>query len=105
MYAIRSYYAPEVNVTVTGGTAPYTLTFIDNAGNPAVNRVLSTNPGTVSLYNISADTRFTLTDVSDAGACTWSGAEFLDFQVYTSPAVLPTNGNNACVPTGNVNFV
>nr|WP_321405543.1 PKD domain-containing protein [uncultured Carboxylicivirga sp.] len=94
---------PLLNVTVTGGSAPYTLTF--NDGTNVFTRTLNTNGGLVTLPDISITTTFEITQVEEvATACLWTGSKTVTFNVYTSPAIQTTTGNDACVPSNSVSL-
>lgn len=88
---------PQVTVTITGGAAPYTLTFRDDKGNPAFTRALAINGGTINLPAINIDTQFALESVvEDATGCSWTGNEIVSFQVFTSPADRPVTSASIC---------
>ena len=72
---------PQVAVTVTGGSAPFTLTFSNGY---IVN--LPTNGAIISLPSISATTTFDLVSVVDnSTACSWAGSTTSTFNVLNAP--------------------
>ncbi|WP_430813243.1 PKD domain-containing protein [Carboxylicivirga sp. RSCT41] len=79
---------PEMTVNVTGGTAPYTLTFASG-----YSTVLAVNGSSISLPIITADTSYDLVSVTDGAGCTWAGSKVLDYTVSPLASILELAGN------------
>ncbi|TLX76145.1 PKD domain-containing protein [Labilibacter sediminis] len=91
---------PQVAITVTGGTAPYSLTFSNGyIANLPVNGAI------ISLPPIVATTTFDLVSVQSATGCTWTGSASQTFNVLIAPnsyVLQDASGNNSVIScTGN----
>ena len=74
----------EFSITVSGGTAPYTVVYTDGTTNEILNNYQSGDA--ISLVSLSSDTSFTLIYVVDINGCFIASQDNIEINVGTDPS-------------------
>ena len=110
---ICPFASTNINVTITGGVAPYTITYTDGTSNFIVNNYIS---GSNILVTPSATTTYTLVSVldnSDTAMSPASGSAVVTVNAGVSPTFISSAGTTTCsgsnvtytTQAGNDNYV